>query len=59
MIDYTGKVALVTGGASGIGAALATQLSERGADVVVADIQADLAREVAARLPRHGPRHRL
>jgi NAD(P)-dependent dehydrogenase (short-subunit alcohol dehydrogenase family) len=54
MIDYTGKVALVTGGASGIGAALATQLSERGADVVVADIQADLAREVAARLPRPG-----
>lgn len=54
MIDYTGKVALVTGGASGIGAALAKQLSERGADVVVADIQAELAKEVAAQLPRPG-----
>ncbi len=54
MIDYTGKVALVTGGASGIGAALAQQLSERGADVIVADIQTDLAKEVAAQLPRTG-----
>jgi NAD(P)-dependent dehydrogenase (short-subunit alcohol dehydrogenase family) len=54
MIDYTGKVALVTGGASGIGAAVAKQLCERGADVVVADIQVDLAKEVAAELPRPG-----
>ena len=54
MIDYKGKVALVTGGASGIGAALAAALCARGADVVVADIQGDLAREVAAGLPRPG-----
>ena len=54
MIDYTDKVALVTGGASGIGAALAAALSERGADVIVADIQEDLAREVAAGLARPG-----
>lgn len=39
MIDYAGKVALVTGGASGIGAALAAALRARGATVVVADIQ--------------------
>ena len=34
----TGKRALVTGGASGIGAAVARSLAERGAHVVVADI---------------------
>jgi NAD(P)-dependent dehydrogenase (short-subunit alcohol dehydrogenase family) len=54
MIDYNDKVALVTGGASGIGEALAMALSARGADVVIADVQQDLAAEVAARLPRPG-----
>lgn len=45
------KVALVTGGASGIGAATARQLSEQGAKVVVADLDADAAAQVAASLP--------
>ena len=54
MIDYEGKVALVTGGASGIGAALATALSERGAEVIVADIQDDMARDHAVSLKRPG-----
>lgn len=40
MIDYAGTVALVTGGASGIGKALAAALAARGATVVVADVQA-------------------
>ncbi len=36
--DFIGKVAIVTGGASGIGAATAAELASRGAAVVVADI---------------------
>ncbi|MDC0374354.1 SDR family oxidoreductase [Pseudomonadales bacterium] len=41
MIDYNNKVVLVTGAASGIGAALARALTARGARVVCADINAD------------------
>lgn len=39
MIDFHGKRALVTCGASGIGKALAQALAARGAFVIVADIQ--------------------
>jgi len=45
---YTDKVAIVTGGGSGIGEALCLELARRGARVVVADINADNARRVAA-----------
>lgn len=38
-----GKTAIVTGGASGIGAAIARELIERGASVVVADIDGEAA----------------
>lgn len=41
-------VAIVTGGASGIGAALARELARRGATVVIADRQIELAGEIAA-----------
>ncbi len=40
-MDITGASAIVTGGASGIGAASARLLAERGAKVVVADLQED------------------
>ena len=39
--DFSGKVAIVTGGASGIGEAVAKALAKGGAKVVVADMQAD------------------
>ena len=40
-MDITGASAIVTGGASGIGAASARLLAARGAKVVVADLQED------------------
>ncbi len=40
-MDIQGASAIVTGGASGIGAAAARQLAAKGATVVVADLQAD------------------
>jgi NAD(P)-dependent dehydrogenase (short-subunit alcohol dehydrogenase family) len=62
-----GKVAIVTGGAQGIGAAIVTGLEEAGASVVVADLnppeggihadvasEEDVARMVAETLDRHG-----
>jgi NAD(P)-dependent dehydrogenase (short-subunit alcohol dehydrogenase family) len=50
-LGLTDKVALITGGASGIGAATARQLSEQGAKVVVADLERSAAVELAASLP--------
>ncbi len=47
-IDLTGRRALVTGGAGGIGAACAHALADVGAHVIVADRNSDGARSVAA-----------
>ncbi|MFW0783113.1 SDR family NAD(P)-dependent oxidoreductase [Gordonia sp. CPCC 206044] len=46
-MDINGASAIVTGAASGIGAAAARQLAAKGAKVVVADLQADKGEELA------------
>ena len=47
-----GKVALVTGGASGIGAATARELTRAGAEVLIADLNLESAQKLAGELPR-------
>ncbi len=50
-MQFSGKTALVTGGAGGIGAATAARLSSAGALVVVADLNAAAASACATGLP--------
>ena len=49
--DLTGRVALVTGAAGAIGGAISRRLSEAGAAVIVADIDAERAAALAEGLP--------
>ncbi len=49
-MDISGAAAIVTGGASGIGAAVARQLAGRGARVVVADLQVEKGEALAAEI---------
>jgi NAD(P)-dependent dehydrogenase (short-subunit alcohol dehydrogenase family) len=71
MGELEGRVALVTGGGSGIGAGCARRLAEEGATVVIADFDQSAAERVAAEIrpprgsgrsdrwggwPRSGPR---
>jgi 3(or 17)beta-hydroxysteroid dehydrogenase len=46
-----GRVALITGGASGLGAEDARTLAREGAKVVITDVQDDLGQKVAAEIP--------
>lgn len=52
MKSLHGKVAIVTGGASGIGAAIARRFAAEGAAVCISDIHLEPAQALAAELPR-------
>lgn len=54
MTRFDGRVALVTGGASGIGKATALRIASEGGTVVIADVQDDLGAEVAAQIEKDG-----
>ena len=49
-LGFEGKVAVVTGGGSGIGAAVSRLLGREGAEVIVADLNGDAAHGVAAEI---------
>ena len=55
MFDLNGQTAVVTGGAAGIGEAIARRLSQAGATVAVADLNFEAASEVARSLPSAFP----
>lgn len=54
ILDYTGKVALVTGAASGMGLAAAQAFAEAGASVVLADFREHIVRTEARKLADAG-----
>ncbi|MWD27365.1 SDR family oxidoreductase [Aquicoccus sp. SCR17] len=54
--DFEGKVAIVTGGASGIGAAIARELAGRGAAILVADLEEEPAKTLADEIVAAGGR---
>ena len=55
-VDLTGKTALVTGGAQGIGRAIVAQLAANGAAVAIVDLATEAAHETVADLAAKGYR---
>jgi len=51
---YDGAVSVITGSASGIGKSIAKELASRGSRVILADLQFDLAEEVAEQIRSNG-----
>ncbi|MDH5173771.1 MAG: 3-oxoacyl-[acyl-carrier-protein] reductase [Elusimicrobiota bacterium] len=53
-MDLKGKVAIITGGAQGIGKSIATQLAQAGANVVIADVMEEVAKSTAQEISQKG-----
>jgi len=53
-MSLKGKVALITGGAQGIGKAIVKRLAEEGANVVIADVKPDLASNTVEEIKNSG-----
>jgi NAD(P)-dependent dehydrogenase (short-subunit alcohol dehydrogenase family) len=53
-INFSGKLAVVTGGANGIGLALAKQLASSGAHTYILDLERERPHEIAAAFGAHG-----
>ncbi|MDO8577180.1 MAG: SDR family NAD(P)-dependent oxidoreductase [Candidatus Daviesbacteria bacterium] len=54
ILDLSGKVAIVTGGANGIGLGIVYRLAEAGASVVIADLNKEEADKAAAEITAKG-----
>ncbi len=54
MKRFSGRVAVVTGGGGGIGSAICQRLAEEGADVVVTDMNAEAAQDIANKIVTSG-----
>jgi NAD(P)-dependent dehydrogenase (short-subunit alcohol dehydrogenase family) len=53
--DFAGKIAVITGGGTGMGRELATQLVEQGCDVAMCDVSADAMQETVALCEQSAP----
>ncbi|WP_448586227.1 SDR family NAD(P)-dependent oxidoreductase [Thermaurantiacus sp.] len=56
LFDFSGRIALVTGGSRGLGREMALALAARGADVIIASRKADACEAVAAEIRALGVR---
>lgn len=54
LVDLKGNVAIVTGGGQGIGRAIAEVLASHGADIVIADVNQDMAEKTASEIGSGG-----